>query len=246
MAAQAELGTVCVVGGGCLGAATAKHLLEAGAETVVVLDGAKSAKTRRRGAHHDGARLIRAADAEGDAKWSARNAQSLAAFPSIQSMSEINFFHKSGALVMGPADFVSRAADAAEGAGCELERLDEDAAQVRFPFLAPSTGCGAACVDANAGWIDPDAMIEAQFEMARRTHPGKLDVVPCVARSVTQMGDAAVFIETDTGNTIVADRCVVAAGVEVIGKIQGYSGYTIGFIFLSVRTQGGEGINRAV
>ncbi|KAH8096308.1 FAD dependent oxidoreductase [Aureococcus anophagefferens] len=219
-----HLGAVCVVGAGPLGSAAARHLLELGAASVVVLDGAASAATRRRGSHHDGARLIRAADAEGDEVWSRRNAAALAAFPALEAASGVPFFTNSGALVLGPEAFVARAARAAERAGAALERLGDAAS--RYPFLAPREGCGAACVDGAAGWIDPDAMIRAQLAAAARAHPGKLEVLAGVAVEVSQTWEG-VRVATDAGEDVLADRCVICAGAHTRTLAGGLDGVVV-------------------
>ncbi|KAH8063559.1 FAD dependent oxidoreductase [Aureococcus anophagefferens] len=215
------LGVVCVVGAGPLGSAAARHLLELGAASVVVLDGAASAATRRRGSHHDGARLIRAADAEGDEVWSRRNAAALAAFPALEAASGVPFFTNSGALVLGPEAFVARAAPRA---GAALERLGDAAS--RYPFLAPREGCGAACVDGAAGWIDPDAMIRAQLAAAARAHPGKLEVLAGVAVEVSQTWEG-VRVATDAGEDVLADRCVICAGAHTRTLAGGLDGVVV-------------------
>ena len=227
--------SIAIVGAGPIGSAAARHILERTSADalaqVYVIDGTQAGT---RGSHHDLARLIRAADAEGDAKWSVRNAASLAAFAEIERESGCNFFHKSGALVVGPRTFVERAAKAAQTAGCELELLDD--VRERFAFLTPATGCDAALYDDSAGWLEPNAMIEAQLEYARRRHSDRIHVVPAAVQSIevldsTGGGSGGVFVELSTGAMLVVDKCLVTAGAHtraladgmVAGKLDGVS-----------------------
>ncbi|KAH8046784.1 FAD dependent oxidoreductase [Aureococcus anophagefferens] len=184
-------------------------------------------RARRRGERGDAAGLAprrRASSRRGRRGrevWSRRNAAALAAFPALEAASGVPFFTNSGALVLGPE---AAAPAPALGAGAALERLGDAAS--RYPFLAPREGCGAACVDGAAGWIDPDAMIRALLAAASRAHPGKLEVLAGVAVEVSQTWEG-VRVATDAGEDVLADRCVICAGAHTRTLAGGLDGVVV-------------------
>ncbi|KAK7247770.1 FAD dependent oxidoreductase [Aureococcus anophagefferens] len=92
--------------------------------------------------------------------------------------------------------------------------------------LGAASGCGAACVDGAAGWIDPDAMIRAQLAAAARAHPGKLEVLAGVAVEVSQTWEG-VRVATDAGEDVLADRCVICAGAHTRTLAGGLDGVVV-------------------
>ena len=195
-----------VVGAGPIGWAVARHLLKEGASKVVVVDGRAAGLGS---SHADRARLLRSTDAEGDATWSRRNAESLAAFEGIEAQAGRRFFTRCGALIVGPNEWVARAKGAAERAGAGGSLAEVSNVAERWPFLAPVEGCRAALFDGNAGYIEPLAMIEAFHAAASAGEPssGALEVVPGVAAKV-----AAGEVELESGVRLTADHVVVCGG----------------------------------
>ena len=148
---------VVVVGNGPVGSAVARHIAEAG-KSVLVLDGGDTLTS----ASDDAGRIVRPLDAEGRERWTEWNVESIAAFPSIERRSGIEFFRECGSLACGTPAFVEKPKQrlteanvpfVSHASGGDVERA--------FPFLSvPKTH--VAVSDAIGGFVHPGKMIQAQ------------------------------------------------------------------------------------
>ena len=218
-----SLGHVVVVGNGPVGSASARALVERGASRVTVVDGTPVGVAS---SHSDRARLVRAADAEGDPAWSGRAMRSVGRFRELEASSGVPFFRECGALVLGPRAFSERALEAARrslqmspGAGVKgsvVQALEEAEVRRRWGYLRPDDGCGHGVWQAlGAGCVDPQAMVRAHVAQGRRLAAERdvgFHVVEGEAVNLEVSADGGVRVGLRAGGAVEGDRVVVAGG----------------------------------
>ena len=223
------MGHVVVVGNGPVGSASARALVERGAARVTVVDGGAVGVAS---SHSDRARLVRAADAEGDPAWSARAMRSVTRFRALEAATGVPFFRECGALVLGSRAFSERALLAAarslEAAGDNSGGVEgvlaEDDVRRRWRYLRPDTGCGHGVWQAlGAGCVDPGAMVRAHVAEAHALAGGRgagFEVVAGEAVSVEIAGAGSrVRVGLRGGGSVEGDRVVVAGGAGSAGLL---------------------------
>ena len=181
---------VVVVGNGPVGSAVARHIAEAG-KSVLVLDGGDTLTS----ASDDAGRIVRPLDAEGRERWTEWNVESIAAFPSIERRSGIEFFRECGSLACGTPAFVEKPKQrlteanvpfVSHASGGDVERA--------FPFLSvPKTH--VAVSDAIGGFVHPGEMIQAQNAIMTDTTGDSADTAARSRKTCEVVRDSAVGVD---------------------------------------------------
>ena len=143
--------------------------------------------------------------------WATFASRSIARYREIEETSGIRFYKEAGCLFAGPqprsdADYLHRATEVAASIGIVHHRLDH-AGLCAFPQFAFPSHLAGYYEDADAGHINPRALVHAQLALASRQG---VQHVEAVATAVHESGQG-VRIETSTGE-YQAERVLVAAG----------------------------------
>jgi sarcosine oxidase len=203
-----------VIGRGMMGAAAARHLsLWTDGVALIGPDEPKD-KASHDGvfaSHYDEARITRTIDP--DPVWARLANRSIARYLEIEAESGINFYHPVGCLMVGPArssghDYIAGVLDAAAGLGVATELMDDRKLQSSFPYFGFEPGCEGVHEAANAGYVNPRALVAAQSALAGRQG---VELIGEVAVSIRDE-DGHATVTTATGQTYTADRVLLAAG----------------------------------
>lgn len=203
-----------VIGRGMLGAAAARHL--AGRTDGVALIGPdEPVDPARHGgvfaSHYDEARITRTIDP--DPVWALLANRSIARYGAIAAESGIDFFHDSGCLMVGPKrggrdPYVADICTAAERVGADAELIDHGTLAARFPYFSFGTRCEGVFEAANAGYVNPRRLVEAQSLLAQRN--GATIIAETVVSS-REAGDG-VLVTTAEGREVRGEKVLLAAG----------------------------------
>lgn len=198
-----------VIGNGPLGSAAGRHLAEAGCDVTVM------GSTRLTSSSQDRGRIARALDAEGNAVWAKRNAESVSAFRQLEKDTGVPFYTECGALVVGSEAFAKRAAQGV----VDVERWGDRLAG-RFPFLATNVDDFAA-LDAAAGHVDPMAMVaaqnaKAQHHGARILNDATVGELQLISGDTEGSRQSVVAITAADHQRVEADIAVVCAGAYTV------------------------------
>ncbi|MEU7072156.1 FAD-dependent oxidoreductase [Streptomyces narbonensis] len=165
---------VVVVGAGMFGAAAAKYLSRAGADTVVIGPAEPArpdvAALGEFAAHHDESRIARCLG--WDLFWGTVDTRSTARYRGIEAESGIGFFTECGSLTLVSAalrDRTDAMLRAAEDDAVPVERIPADALRREFPDLAPPPmrgGVEGLLERKSAGHLHPRRLVRAQLELA--------------------------------------------------------------------------------
>jgi sarcosine oxidase len=203
---------VAVIGHGLIGAATARHLAEAGHRVTLIGPGEPADKTTHQGpfaSHYDEGRIARVLDHS--TLWTRIKGASMARFRAIEAASGIGFFEATGGMMAGPADgpLLTRADQVRRVRQVPALHLDAAALAGRFPFFAFGAGF-AGLYEPDAGWINPRRLIAAQTRLASAA--GAM-VIPEVVQALEETASG---VEVTTGGRrIRADHAVLATGAFV-------------------------------
>ena len=201
-----------VVGNGLIGAATARHLAEAGHRVTVIGPGEPADPASHDGvfaSHYDQGRLV--SGFGGDPAWAAIGRRAIAEFASLRDRSGVEFHRPTGrlsALRLGPDERAAvqrRVAASPERA----EWFGRDRGwRAKFPEVALPPDLDVLFEGAGAGVIDPRALIRAQNAVACERG------AQIVEQRVTGVETArtGVTVTTAEGGSWRAERVVVAAG----------------------------------
>ncbi len=207
---------VAVVGLGAMGAATLYQLAKRGL-SVVGID--RHAPPHEHGSSHGETRITRRAVGEG-ADYVPLVTRSHVIWRDLERATGLSLFVQCGGLVVGrldggPNGFLRATVDVAERFGIDHQMLDRDALAARFPQFIGLGPDDIAYFEPGAGYVHPEACIEAQLREARRL--GAEIRTGTVAHSIAQ-GGATVRVETD-GEPIIAAQLVAAAGAWTAGLV---------------------------
>ncbi|MEX0172848.1 NAD(P)/FAD-dependent oxidoreductase [Streptomyces sp. LMG1-1-1.1] len=208
---------VVVIGAGMFGAAAAKYLSRAGADTIVIGPVEPAYGTTARlpeyGAHHDESRIARCLG--WDRFWGTVDARSTARYRGIEAESGIDFFHECGSLALAAtslAGHTDHMISAGRDDGVVVERLSDVETRQEFPCLCPppmAGGVEALLERKNAGHINPRRLVRAQLELA--TAAGARLLRGTVA-SVRRDG---LWRVSGDGFSVGAEKVLVAAGALI-------------------------------
>jgi len=207
---------VAVVGLGAMGAATLYQSAKRGL-SVVGID--RHEPPHEHGSSHGETRITRRAVGEG-ADYVPLVTRSHVIWRELEQATGMSLFVPCGGLVVGrmdggPQGFLRATVDVAERYGIEHQILDRDALVARFPQFIGLGSDDIAYFEPGAGFVYPEACIEAQLRAAVRL--GAEIRTGTVARAIAQRGEA-VEVGTD-GERIVARRVIVAAGAWTAGLL---------------------------
>ncbi len=204
-----------IIGLGAVGAATLMHLARAGSR-VVGID--QFSPPHNRGSSHGETRITRIAVGEGP-EFVPLVRRSHELWRSIESEAETQILTITGGLVLGggPAPsmhgvdgFPKRTVELAKQFGVPHEVLSGKEARARFPEFNVPDG-DLVYFEPGAGFVRPEAAIEAQLKLAERSGAAvrRNERVTAVKSS-----GGGVKIQT-AGGDIEAGRCLVAAGAWI-------------------------------
>ena len=208
-----------IIGRGLMGAAAARHL--AGMEEGVAVVGPdepadKAAHAGVFASHYDEGRITRTIDR--DPVWARLANLSIACYREIERDSGIDFFGEVGALIVGPGRtrgrYVETIMDAAGQCGAMAEIVEAAGLQEKFPYFAFAPKTEGVFEPHRAGYISPRRLVAAQSLLARKAG------AEVIAATVTEVSDggARVSVTTDAGETLTADKVLVAAGGFTINE----------------------------
>jgi sarcosine oxidase len=213
---------VVVIGLGAMGASILYQLAKRG-ERVLGID--RFTPPHAKGSSHGGTRVTREAVGEGPAyvPFAVRSHQIIA---ELEKEFGRRFLVKSGTLVIGSPmsgatplhgaqDFLASSIEMAERFGIKHEVLDADQLRARYPQFRRFRDTDRGYLEPNAGYMLPEALIEAQIVGARAAGAEVLTNV--VVEKIHQIGEK-VIAETSAG-TVQAKRAVVAAGAWTRGLL---------------------------
>jgi len=206
---------VAVIGLGAMGASTLYQLAKRG-ERVIGID--RFVPPHAKGSSHGGTRVTREAVGEGPAyvPLAMRSHQIIADFEKEWGKT---FLVKSGTLIIGSPmsgstplhgaeDFLASSIEMAQRFGIEHEVMNADQLRARYPQFRTIRDTDRGYLEPNAGYMLPEALIEAQIAHAKSA--GAEVLTDTVVESIEQAG-ASVIVRTSAGE-IRAKRAVVAAG----------------------------------
>jgi sarcosine oxidase len=211
---MAETFRYIIIGRGMMGAAAARHL--AAVTDGVALIGPDEPKDPARhegvfASHYDEARITRTIDP--DPVWALLAKRSIARYPQIAAESGVEFFHEAGCLMVGPQrggrdPYVANICAAAERVGARTEILAADGLAARFPYFSFGTACEGVFEAADAGYVNPRRLVEAQSVLAKKAGA---TLIPETAVTVREVSGGAV-VTTAEGREFKAEKVLVAAG----------------------------------
>jgi sarcosine oxidase len=210
---MAEQFKYIVIGGGMMGAAAARYLSEKSDGVLLIGPSEPADYQAHQGvfaSHYDEARITRRFDA--DALWATFASRSIDRYREIEEMSGIRFYSEVGCLFAGPqprsgADYLHRATDVARLMGHSHHRLDQAELTARFgQFSFPSHLVGYY-EDANAGHINPRALVRAQSALAIRQGTKHVEAVATAIHE----DERRVRVDTTVGS-YEGERVLIAAG----------------------------------
>ena len=205
-------------GGGMIGAAAARHLVEAGRRIVVVAAPEPddwSSGTGPFASHYDAARITRVMAA--DPVWAELAHRSIARYADLERRSGVTFHRPCGLAWIGPdlEDVITNATDR----GADARRVSRDWLYAVTGIRVPDIGTPEAALEAGpAGTVDPRALPRAELVVARN---GGAEIVPHAARSLRREGNGFVvagsFGEVRAASVLLATGSYGAglAGVEL-------------------------------
>lgn len=203
-----------VIGRGMMGAAAARHLASQTDGVALIGPDEPVDVASHEGvfaSHYDEARITRTIDP--DPVWARLANRSIARYGEIARKSGVEFYHETGCLIVGPkrggADpYVGNVCGAAQALGVAVEILSDTALSGRFGYFSFGTGCEGVYEAANAGYVNPRRLVEAQSKLARKAG-AELIVDTAVAM---REEDGGVVVTTAGGREIRGERVLVAAG----------------------------------
>jgi sarcosine oxidase len=207
---------VAVVGLGAMGAATLYQLAKRGL-SVVGID--RHHPPHDHGSSHGETRITRQAVGEG-ADYVPLVKRSHVIWRELEQATGMSLFVQCGGLVVGrldggPQGFLRATVDVAQRYGIDHRMLDREALAARFPQFIGLGPDDIAYFEPGAGYVHPEACIEAQLREAGRL--GAEIRTGIVAHGIVQEG-GTVRVETD-GEPIIASRLVSAAGAWTAGLL---------------------------
>ncbi len=156
---------VVVAGLGAMGSATAYHLAQRGAR---VLGLERFASGHTLGSSHGESRIIRELYYE-HPLYVPLVQRAYELWARLEEGARVRLLHPTGGLMLGQPEsgLVRGALLSGETHGLPAEVLERDEVATRFPAFDPPRGC-VAVWDARAGYLRPEACIEAHATLARR------------------------------------------------------------------------------
>ena len=203
---ESGVADVIVVGLGTMGAATAYHLANRGAQ-VLGIDRFRPPHTR--GAHAGGSRIIRMAYAEG-ADYVPLLRRTYELWHDVEAASGATLLTRSGGLMLGPLDgmTVGGALESARAHGLPHELLDPAGVRRRFPQFTPADD-EMGLYEEVAGLVRPEAAIDTHLRLAARAGADLRYGVAVTGWRATENG---VAVTTADDTRYEADRLVLCAG----------------------------------
>ena len=207
---QGESPDVLVIGLGAMGAATVYQLAKRGVK-VVGID--RYSPPHIHGSTHGETRITRQAIGEG-AQFVPLALRSHQLWREMEAETGVTLFNQCGGLIIaregaashmhGQTDFFGNTFAAAEAFGISHERLDGAQIAERFPQFH-TLGDEIAYYEPGAGFVIPEACVEAQLRLAER-HGATL-----------HFGETVVRLDADTGGTQVeTSRGTYRAGTTIV------------------------------
>ncbi|ATN34871.1 FAD-dependent oxidoreductase [Rhizobium sp. ACO-34A] len=196
-----------VIGRGMMGAAAARHLASQTDGVVLIGPDEPADAASHDGvfaSHYDEARITRTIDP--DPVWARLANRSIARYVEIARESGVEFYHETGCLIVGPKrgganSYVGNVCGAAEALGVPVEILSDATLSERFGYFSFGTGCEGVYEAANAGYINPRRLVEAQSKLARKA-------------GAELIADTAVTVREEAGGVVVT----TAGGLEIRGE----------------------------
>ena len=203
-----------VVGRGMMGAAAARYLALSGDEVAVIGPDEPKDWLNHHGvfaSHYDEARITRTIDS--DPIWARLANRSIARYEEIAAASGIEFYNEVGCLIVGPKrggrdPYVGQVEQAALQLGVSIEMLSDAALKSKFRYFDFGFDCEGVYEQANAGYVNPRRLVEAQSVLAEKAGAR---VIRRAAVSVREEGGLAI-VTTDDGAVYTAERVLIAAG----------------------------------
>jgi sarcosine oxidase len=201
---------IAVVGRGLIGSAAARHLALAGAEVILIGPDEPEDRASHTGvfaSHYDEGRITRQLDSH--PFWAEVSRASIARYAEIEAASGLRFFTAAGALHAGPAgsDWIARIGAGADASGVPHSRMTGTEAAAAFPMLWFSPDWTVFHEAANAGYISPRRLVQAQTRAAVRAGA---QVIPAEVTGI-DTGGSGVTLRLAEG-TVQADTVLVATG----------------------------------
>jgi sarcosine oxidase len=203
-----------IIGRGMMGAAAARHLTQ-WTDGVALIGPDEPADAKNHpgvfGSHYDEARITRTIDS--NPVWARLANRSIARYGEIERDSGIRFYHGVGCLMVGPDPatghtYINGILKAAGTLGVETTSMDDTSLAEHFPYFGFEPACHGVFEAANAGYVNPRALVSAQSLLAERQ--GARRIAETVV-SVREEGGLAVVL-TAEGKTYRAEKALVAAG----------------------------------
>jgi glycine/D-amino acid oxidase-like deaminating enzyme len=203
---------VAVIGKGMIGSAAARHLAQQMDGVALIGPDEPSVRADHQdvfGSHYDEGRIYRILDS--DPIWARLAERSIARYAEIEAQSGIKFHEPVGMLaatVPAPGDFVQAYARTGAALGVTFDSLTPDDLAQRFPYLHFAPGTVGAFEPQTAGHISPRRLVAAQTVAAER-HGATVIREPVHALT---LGEGGVEVTTATGETVWAEKVLVATG----------------------------------
>lgn len=203
-----------VVGRGMMGAAAARYLARSSDGVAIIGPDEPVNWSTHRGvfaSHYDEARITRTIDS--NPVWARLANRSIARYGALAEESGIDFYKEVGCLIVGPkrggADpYISQIEAAANALRVETEMLTDAQLKSRFGYFEFGLGCEGVFEGANAGYINPRRLVEAQSVLAEKAGA---TLIRHAAVSIREEAGLAI-VATDDGREFAAEKVLVAAG----------------------------------
>lgn len=190
-----------VIGGGVVGAATARSLASRGERTLLV---EQHARGHEHGSSHGASRIFRMGYP--DADYVTLTQRAWGAWAALESASGRTLLDRTGAVDHGRPELVDAIAAALEQAGVAVERLTIDEAAARWPGLSFE---GHVLAHASAGRIRSADTVEALLDLAE--HDGATLRFGVRVTGLDDLGDS-VTVHLDDGTSVTTPSVVAAVG----------------------------------
>ena len=200
-----------IVGRGLIGSAAARHLSSWQDGVAVIGPDEPSDRQQHEGvfaSHYDEGRITRVYDPSPE--WSITAARSIERYSEIEAESGISFFTPAGFLkIVGEEDpDIKPTVALTRENGGNATTISARIMRELYPFLSLPDNCAGIQETETAGYLSPRNLVKAQTAIAEKQGA---HIVRAAATSISVDG-ASVSVTTDDGQTLEAERVLVATG----------------------------------
>ena len=201
-----------VIGMGLIGSAALRHLSNISRDIAGIGPAEPPSYPNHKGvfaSHYDQGRITRILDA--DLVWATLAQRSIARYRELEALSGVKFYSEIGCMLVGDSPDKQELLDVqrvGDQLGVAYERLPFANLKNKFPYLQFRENSCGLFEAANAGFVNPRELIEAQLRIAQKNGA---QVIRQTAVSIVP-NSSHVSVRTDDGKDLKAKKVIITAG----------------------------------